>query len=536
MRQDGTGTAPRRPVRRLLLAAAVATGLTGCAGAHFYSPENDKTAAAAKAASDGLNLVATIDQERGNLEKLLQSDIAMTAAFSRTLRDGELQALIEDSAGDPLSRRLQDSIARRMRTLTRGQAGATDDAPSPKAILDNADAQSSALSGLVSKRSNYTNTLLIPSPACPADGPAVAADAAAVDAVLTQARQAWDDHPDVTRDLVAGVHGTYAEACAKYQDAAKALTGLVEGLIGQRAAAWRTRQEELGDAVAKAEAAKLDYKTALDDYLKASKAAGANPSEAAKKQLADGIGKVRKALGKLADANAFGKAEATGEQIARIDLILKAAATGPLDAETLGKADDETRKAAAVAAMLPSLAGRLSTIAALEAAPPVNALIFEKNRLLALKLGADRAVDRAKARVGLRQRQFEATVAELEILLDADLQRARATAGGAITTSDLLRPDARPEKARRQMIAAVATYLNSFTGPRRIARELDYRLIDVTHAGALDASETSLRLWQDAVQQPVTVLAAYHESGVRQEDLIEILKAVGLFAIAGSVN
>ncbi len=549
---DRNGTAPRRQSHNLLLAAVAAIGLSGCAGAHFYDPENDKAAAAAKTTSDDLNLVGVIDQERGNLSKLLQSDVALVAALSQTLRDGELQALLEDSTASPLSKRLADATSVRAKELTGSDlpapgtevdakaslCGETDDGRTvPTLPLNAVNAERCAATVFESERHGFIQVMKVPAPVCDPAGAPLALDRKK----YTQlAIEAWGPDAGITEQRVDRRLGDLEKKCALRQRAFGWIAG-IGGLLGERAKRWRDEKAALATNLTAAKTAKSAYGAALKEYEAARKAADGDASGEAKKKLGENVEKVekvRKALERLGDANVFGKAEAIDEQIAKIDLILKAAATGPVDAATLEKAGADMRAALILAGALPGVVGQLGTIAALADAPPVNALIFEKNRLLALKLGADRAVERSEARVDLHERRYEATVAELATLAAAHQQLGWATAakGGPISARDLLNAGPATEKARRLMVAAVATYLTTVSGPQRIAREVDYRLIDVTHAEALDKSETSLRLWQTSIQQPVTALAAYHQSGVRKEDVIEILKGLGLFTIAGRVN
>jgi len=545
---DRTGTAPRRQSHNLLLAAIAAIGLSGCAGAHFYDAENDKTAAAAKTASDDLDLVGVIDQERGNLSKLLQSDVALVASLSQTLRDGELQALLEDSTAKPLSTRLADAIRRRANELTGADlptpgtkvdakaslCGETDGGRTvPTVLLNAVNAERCAATVVESERHGFSQVMKVPAPVCDPAGAPLVLDRKK----YTQlAIDAWGPDAGVTEQRLDRRLGDLEKKCTLQQRAFGWIVG--HGSIGTRAKDWRKEQTTLATKLTAAKTAKSAYGAALKEYEAARDDAGRNPSENAKKKLGESIEKVRMALKGLGEANVFGKTEAIDEQVAKIDLILKAAATGTVDAATTEKADKDMRAALILAGALPGVVGRLGTVAALADAPPVNALILEKNRLLALKLGADRAVERSKARVDLYERRYEATVAELRTLTAAHQQLVWATAakGGPISAGDLLNAGPATEKARRLMVAAVATYLTTVSGPQRIAREVDYRLIDVTHAEALDKSETSLRLWQTSIQQPVTALAAYHQSGVRTEDVIEILKGLGLFAIAGRVN
>ena len=82
--------------------------------------------------------------------------------------------------------------------------------------------------------------------------------------------------------------------------------------------------------------------------------------------------------------------------------------------------------------------------------------------------------------------------------------------GGTFSIEDLLeRPSDQLKQARQTaMVRALELYLLSFTGPRREERSVEYELISLTYAQALDQSETSLKIWKAAIETPINSLLA----------------------------
>ncbi|TXI26172.1 MAG: hypothetical protein E6Q61_00650 [Nitrosomonas sp.] len=300
-----------------------------------------------------------------------------------------------------------------------------------------------------------------------------------------------------------------------------------------------------------------EYNEALKIYQEALKQAESDASEAAKKKITTQAEILQNALKGLEETGILGKQSTTNHQINNIDLILDVLAKGKLEEEKLNcseiKIDDktkeaeakkkclETKQALAVVAQLPSFVGRGATIEALTELPPVNALLFEKERLMALKEDVEKQIGRTKSKIALLQQKRDATQDEIDSLVKVKqhlIWARQANGGNDIKLSDLYKKSIN-ESARRHMVIAVTRYLNTSTGPQRVMREIEYRLIDIKHAQALDSSETALRLWEGAIKQPINVLAAYHGSGMKREELakliVEALKAAGLFTIAGGV-
>ncbi len=92
------------------------------------------------------------------------------------------------------------------------------------------------------------------------------------------------------------------------------------------------------------------------------------------------------------------------------------------------------------------------------------------------------------------------------------------------------------EENKELVLRALGKYLLTFTGPKRQIHANEYRLIALEHEGALDYSEASLNIWKAAIVVPVEALLAYHQSGLKPEDIVELLKALGLGGIAVGVN
>lgn len=535
----------RRSVR-LLMSLVLLLGmasLSGCAGLHFYNPGNDATASLVKKTSDEISFKAVIEEERKNQAKLLTHELDVVAQSAQAKRNTKLRALLEDkekpgtSEVELLSIKQEQLIKERLLKLV----GAKDLKEISNKIFD----LNRSREILATSIETFEDLLPVSAPICDIGFKSKFI----ITEEMIKKYQAIANSAKKNIDIQAELE-EYKTDCIQYQEDWKALANS-GGIFNTIAKKEDEALTNLDEQKKEAKDALTAYNNALKAYNDALIKAEMDASKVAKEAITNNVEKLQTALDTLAKAGALGKHAAAESQIKKIDLILDVLAKGRLDEEKLKcsdiKSDKEkkkclnTKQALTMVAQLPSIAGRLTTIEALTQLPPINALLFEKERLMALKKDAENQIGRTNSRIALLQQQREAASDEIDSLMKSmqHLDWARKANGNSeIKLSDLYQKSIN-ESARRHMVIATTRYLNTFIGPQRLMHEIDYRLIDIEHAQALDASETALRLWEVAIKQPITVLAAYHGSGIKREELakliIEALKAAGLFAIAGGV-
>ena len=529
---------------RLLIILALLSGfisLTGCAGIHLYNPDKDATASLVKKTSDEINFKAIIEEERKNQAKLLDHELEIVAQAALTGRNTILRALLEDrkmpgtSEAESLSKKQERMINDRLFKLINHK-----NADPFEYIAEWSD----SLENLNISIERFNKQLPTSAPECK-----IGVDAKfVIDDKMISLYEAAAKSIKSNTD-VRGLLQSFKERCERHQEAWKALadTGGIFSVIAQE-------ESKANEELKKQEKAKGDakeaYDKALEEYKEALKQAETDVSDVTKKKINDKAKQLEKALGTLSQKGILGKQSAAKLQIDNINLILDVLAKDKLDEEKLNcskvKPEEKenclkTKEALTVVAQLPSFAGRFAAIEALTELPPINALLFEKERLMTLKEDADKQIDRTKSKIALLQQKRTAAFDEIESLMMSQqhINWARQANGkNEIKISDLYQRSIN-ESARRHMVIAMTRFLNTSMGSQRLMHEIEYRLIDIEHGRALDASETALRLWEVAIKQPVNALAAYHGSGMKREELaklmIEALKAAGLFTIAGGV-
>ncbi len=548
---------------RVLINLALLSGfisLTGCAGIHLYNPDNDTTASLVKKTSDEINFQAVIEEERKKQTKLLNHELEVVARAALALRNTRMRSLLEHETipgtleNGSLIRKLESKIDERLSKLI--NLNQLDNAKNSIDTLKNLitvterniEDFSTTLENLDIAIKLFKLELKTSAPECKTgDDAKFVVDDKIINKYSVVAESIKSDL-DVLHLLQ-----NFKERCEAHQEIRNKFNVSMNAILKEEYKAKNDLKEQ--------EKVKSDkegeYNEALKIYQEALKQAESDASEAAKKKITTQAEILQNALKGLEETGILGKQSTTNHQINNIDLILDVLAKGKLEEEKLNcseiKIDDktkeaeakkkclETKQALAVVAQLPSFVGRGATIEALTELPPVNALLFEKERLMALKEDVEKQIGRTKSKIALLQQKRDATQDEIDSLVKVKqhlIWARQANGGNDIKLSDLYKKSIN-ESARRHMVIAVTRYLNTSTGPQRVMREIEYRLIDIKHAQALDSSETALRLWEGAIKQPINVLAAYHGSGMKREELakliVEALKAAGLFTIAGGV-
>lgn len=123
------------------------------------------------------------------------------------------------------------------------------------------------------------------------------------------------------------------------------------------------------------------------------------------------------------------------------------------------------------------------------------------------------------------------------VLADPDLTKeptkeakARLKTTGQVK-SFLADPDAKGE-----VVHAFFLWAESIAIDKLQQEAIEVALISLDHDEALDASEFALSLWKHMIASPLDELVGYHASGLKSEDIANLIHAAGLAGIAVGVN
>jgi hypothetical protein len=165
-------------------------------------------------------------------------------------------------------------------------------------------------------------------------------------------------------------------------------------------------------------------------------------------------------------------------------------------------------------------------------------LVFEQEHLRLKTERAQRAVDRGQQRLTLLERQRDEMIGEALKLIDAVK---------SLTESCLVATGCNPEKTKVEsqiadantkgaVIHALFIWAESIAINKYRQEVTKVALIALDHQQALDASEFALDLWRHMIASPLEELTAYHASGLKSEDIANLVHAAGLAGIAVGVN
>ena len=583
--------------QRIAAVIGLALALSGCASGSslfdspFYSEADDKAAKAAKETSDAIDYLKPVTEERANQARLLEYELAVVGEYAVARRNLELLILLSkktDLSGDLLmasKARIERLVGANTPTfvnltiadLRKSGSGSGD---SGRCLdLPNLDYESLSVvnyvKNLIADNENCEERLRVAqedfwirlrfdAPPCPANGHIAPLDNKSIKGQVTKYRKThptttWTD--DQISAEVQRVYKRYSEVCTGVRADQAALQKLIVGCSGAacfkgapanaQVSGLRGKSEpllveaynklnetrtELLDARTAAEAAQSQFKSAVKAYEEAAKANLQRPGTDTQNKVdkaAEGIKKALENLTKVGDK--IGLEIAAAEQIDRINLLLEAAGSGEVDKDAIEKNSD-LAGALGVANALPGFIDNAKFIKGLVAAPPISSLLLEKAKLQAIAADAKRAVERQEKLLSLRAQKIEALAQEADLMSSTEDYVGAAEAGGASISLDDLVEQKIDQERRENLTRGIEEYLSVFTGPQRELNELAYREIALQREQGLDRTETSLRIWQASIQVPVDALAAYYETGLKPEDVVQFLQAIGLGAIAAGVN
>jgi hypothetical protein len=498
---------------------AVALATTGCAGLRPYSEVRDKQAKAAADAWKEVNLGAEMAAHRVNLQALLGAEKAAQDDVGKSIRDLRLRVLV---SAKPMKDSLIKPLTDRMKRLN---GGAMDQTALDAFRLKNEEALIQIPRGQDAFR---------------------LAGLAAPDCAAFKKPPGWKvgvplTVPDAVRQRVSAQDlGTQREL-TKFLDALAlhcafdnlanfvALASPADSDLGK---AWQQYQDDLAWIIAdkdKAAAAKKAYDAALADYEAALQRATSDATllQSVKDKLAD--------LQKLT-GNPFAEKLVSEEKLKSLNDYFAA-----VTAYEPGKDfPDSASKAARATVLLPELADTIRTASASARKPLVAPYLLMRNHEQ-LKLEALTRDVNARQQIAARSYAIcEAMAAELLQMQQAqrllDLKSVGSRLGGR-SVATILRGGADiSTQDQRQVLDAATRYLDTLGRLEPKRYKLEYERIASFHERTLAYSEINAQQWENLIGVSLSQLSEYGAGGLKREDIIGLLNALGIIYIGVGVN
>jgi hypothetical protein len=500
-----------------LVALALAT--TGCVGLRPYSEVRDKQAKAAGDAWKEVNLGAEMAAHRANLQALLEAEKAAQDDVGKSIRDLRLRVLVSDR---PIEVSLIKPLTQRVKRLN----GDVMD----QAALDDFRLKHEEALIQIPRGQDAFRLAGLAAPDCadfkkppgwkfgnPLDPPK-----AVLQAVTTQ-------DPGTQHELTNFLNGL-AGHCA-YDNLANfvALTSPAESALGK---AWQQYQGDLAWITAdqeEAAAAKQAYDAALAAY------------EAAVQRATSDATLLQRVKDKFADlqkraGNPFAEKIVSEEKLKSLNDYLAAVSTY----EPGHDFPDSASKAARATVLLPELADTIRTASASARKPLVAPYLLMRNHEQ-LKLEALTRDVNARQQITARSYAIcEAMAAELLQLQQAQKLLGLKTVGtrhaGKSMAAILKGGSDISVQDQRQVLDAATRYLDTLGRLEPKRYKLEYERIAAFHERTLAYSEINAQQWENLIGVSLSQLGEYGAGGLKREDIIGLLNALGIIYIGVGVN
>jgi hypothetical protein len=495
---------------------ALAVILTGCNGAHLYNPAEHELAKKAESSFKDAKLSQSLEEERKLAEKMLARELEVVRRHVLARRDLTIVTLLlADTKVEDFQRKVGDRIVQ-----LAGPAG-----------------QSDALVGMIAQLPTARQNVQL----------AEARYRVAYRAIVGGRKEpdlgkcpAQEDFPGLDDHKLVGLQDAYDRLETNrqtYQNVAMQINESNSGEFGALNTRIVNVEQELQKLESAIEHADIEYQDAkkrYDNELQSSQppdvvqvARDLQDKLAALTRPAMQAQKVLAAAG-VDDLGLSGAIKKLQAEYDNLNELLDAFVTGN------GQAQPDSLPATKVrvrlAATLPSV---FKEVGEALNYPQVGVLVLEANRLRIELESVRKRRQRAQTVLDLLRLKRDATGAELGLLrgvqTDLNGQDATKTIVSLIgDPADMLR--------HQRLASALLNYVNAWTVHRVAEEQADYMLIGLRHAAALDASESALAQWDNLVGEPITQLVALHGSGVKTQDLANLIQAAGLGAIGYGVN
>jgi hypothetical protein len=520
----------------------------GCAGIHLHSDADYTLAKGASAAFKDANLTNSVADERKLMADILTRELQVVHDNTLARRDATLMSVVDGRSVESSWQNLGKSIDNRWTDLV----GATNDANTLVQTLATLETDQS---GLQAAADDYYDTTRAnkaakaPPLQWPIPEAATHPENFSPQFIKTVYDRWRDRKQTVVADLQAiqkyplGDFGLLNTTIMQIQSADNAINTQLDTIKAE----YNQKQKEYEAAVASQDGERIKKAAAgiRDGILQLE----------GEVQIPQDLQHFLESNG-LKDLQLQGKLAALDEKLKAIDSVLETLSTGTAPADSPATAGPKTKTALAILAQIPSLADEIGDAIHY---PHLASLTLESEHLRLLEQEINAKISRNQERISMLTQQRDAMGREVMYLASARQAFGRLKIGGMLdaehndpavkqaasgkipesatapyslaVTFSKTAPDVREDVSR-----ALILYGDSWTVCRTKEEELDYRLIANQHDAAIDATEAAYLQWNNCIGVPLAQLEAYHASGIKPEDIANLIQAAGFAAVGVGVN
>lgn len=482
--------------------------LTGCSGLRLYDSARDNQGEAARKAWSEVDLQASIDGERANLQKLLAAELDTQQRLATSIRDHELAYMVRSSSvGEGLVKPLEARLTTLAGTLEL-----------PVVARRNVRSAQRRIANL---NENFTLVGLA-MPTCAAiAGNQTPDDIAAwlaasseplrkaiVRTSLSDLRRECDK-PASEADVYATMSGAIGTAWGEFSRSAGELTRRKTEMLGLQRA-YDSARAAYDEAVARATSdpqSELNVKAAADRLHHALAALDASSNPFAAKLLAE-------------------------QRLTAIDEFAQVVA----EAQPGKPIPDGASKTATAFIVIPGFFDDARSALAEARKPLALPLLIRRNYERLNLEAAKRDIAVSEAIVRLSHELVESLYRQAEQL---------ANARAMLLQPNVVRLHAKPffeafkssgMADREALYGAAALYLDAVNRLDAQRYQLEYRRIAAYHERSLAYAEVNVKQWESLIGSSVEQVASYSASGFRPEQIANFLNTLGILYIGRGVN
>jgi hypothetical protein len=535
---------------RVILIVGLILTLSGCAGAHLYDASADGLAQSAKTSFAKADFDSFKKTRRENLVTLQQHDIELAEQAAKIRRDQAILPLINHPSWNALDSSLDHADTElSVDTAVSPKVSAPLGSPE-KLSFDKIYNAGVIVTGrreeLNASAVGYEYEWLIDPPACDAkrplvDWPDASTPPKSLPPALVTVVSNFDEVKNKDKfDTLQSTYNDYVQKCAALISAqtneASVFGQLQPGVANESVPAlyfalrdararYDSEVREASDANSRLAAIEAQIKAATKD----------KSAKTVADQAATGEKDVQSALSELenaGDAVGLGKLTAAKVKLDAINSFIDELSNPsnknqtPTVGSTTQPLSPNLVVSAKIIKTIPSLSDQVNAIGTTLNAPPLSALLMERDRQQALIDQAQRTLTRAKQRISLLEAALSDREAEMTEIRYARLYVGKRRASSA-NLSDPQYRKAIDSYARGYYVGTRATFL---LGPG---------LVDLEEEAAADQAEYALDCYRAIIGTPLDQFVAWEAAGLKPADVAklvtDIASAVGVNIIAGKI-
>ena len=489
---------------------------TGC-GVHLHRPEDAQLARSASAAFKDAKLSDALKAEFDAAVETLNAETGAIRRHSDARRDQLLSAIIGGPGADQSWRRIVNYADRRLEDLL-GPKPQGSNWPGLDNWLKARENTDQRFNTVRQAHLTYEALRMAADPRIARIG----------------ARLSMNEESELKEPLKT-TYTQYIKALTEFEAETRIANTppSVRGIVGATTASRDEQEKRLREATEAAKRAKADLelaKTEREKRIAEAMAPGKRADEISKalKEAAEKTDEAKNILKGLLQATSDRSLADTDKKITAIEEIreqiaeLLPAVADAIAGKKPAPGDSEKIKLlASVTAIRAGLDGATY--------PRVSDLILESERLRI-------ELDRLRGLIALEEERK--TLLDLQLTaLSREIFALRRAADRVETAKPSGALAAEQDGSTQEAAADALAYIGeSWSIGRTPAEEIDFLIFGIDHRAALENSSAAFAQWSNLIGVPLSQLVAYHESGIKSEDLANLINTAGFSAIAAGVH